>query len=122
MAPINGEYWPARQLVQMVDDTAPTVPAKLPALQLRHTSELVAAIVDEYCPAMHVVHVTAFAADHDPAMHEMHVPEPAVDHDPPSHDVHVFTLAPEYVEYVPATQFRHTEADEAPMMVDQVPE
>ena len=82
MAPINGEYWPARQLVQIVDETAPTVPAKLPALQLRHTSELVAAMVDEYWPAMQLVHVTAFAADQDPAMHEMHVPEPAVDQVP----------------------------------------
>ena len=108
--------------MQIVDETAPTVPAKLPALQLRHTSELVAAMVDEYWPAMQLVHVTAFAADQDPAMHEMQVPEPAVDHEPPSHDAHVSTPAPENVEYVPATQLRQTDDDEAPTTFDHVPE
>ena len=48
LAAINVEYCPAAQFVHAPDDVPATVPENDPALQFRHTSELVADDVDEY--------------------------------------------------------------------------
>jgi hypothetical protein len=85
------EKVPAGQLLQDVEPGADPAPA----LQLKHTLNVVAATTREYVPALQLTHEAEPAGDHVPATHDEHTDK---------------ETAPTAVENEPAAQAVHAEA------------